>query len=146
MAPLVRLNDVTIGFVGPPLLDGVSSQIEPLQRIGLLGRNGAGKTTLMRLLAGEVKPDHGDCTIMPGVKVSMLPQEVPQELPGTISDIVLTGLPPEDLDEAHLWQSQQQVERLLTQMNLDADVRAATFSCGNCASASRISSVMPSLK
>jgi len=104
MAPLVRLNDVTIGFVGPPLLDGVSSQIEPLQRIGLLGRNGAGKTTLMRLLAGEVKPDHGDCTIMPGVKVSMLPQEVPQELPGTISDVVLTGLPPEDLDETHLWQ------------------------------------------
>ena len=130
MAPLVRLNDVTMGFVGPPLLDGVTSQIEPLQRIGLLGRNGSGKTTLMRLLAGEMKPDHGECTVLPGVKVSMLPQEVPQDLPGSISDVVLAGLPPEELDESHMWQSQQRVERLLTQMNLDGDVPANSLSAG----------------
>lgn len=130
MAPLVRLNDVTMGFVGPPLLDGVTSQIEPLQRIGLLGRNGSGKTTLMRLLAGEMKPDHGECTVLPGVKVSMLPQEVPQDLPGSISDVVLAGLPPEELDESHMWQSQQRVERLLTQMNLDGDVIANSLSAG----------------
>ncbi|MFO0788200.1 MAG: ATP-binding cassette domain-containing protein [Pirellulales bacterium] len=130
MAPLVRLNDVTMGFVGPPLLDGVTSQIEPLQRIGLLGRNGSGKTTLMRLLAGEMKPDHGECTVLPGVKVSMLPQEVPQDLPGSISDVVLAGLPPEELDESHMWHSQQRVERLLTQMNLDGDVPANSLSAG----------------
>ena len=43
---LVTVRDLRIGFRGPALLDGVSCQIEPGQRIGLLGRNGAGKTTL----------------------------------------------------------------------------------------------------
>ena len=40
---LVTLNELGIRFHGPPLLDGISCQIEPGQRIGLLGRNGAGQ-------------------------------------------------------------------------------------------------------
>ena len=57
---LITLNELSIGFRGPPLLDEVSCQIEAGEKIGLLGRNGAGKTTLMRLLMGDVQPDHGD--------------------------------------------------------------------------------------
>ena len=49
---LIQLNDVSITFRGPALLDGVTCAIEPGQRIGLLGRNGSGKTTLMRMLVG----------------------------------------------------------------------------------------------
>ncbi len=58
MPPLVQLNEVSISFRGPALLDEVTCQIETGQRIGLLGRNGSGKTTLMRLLCGEIAPDH----------------------------------------------------------------------------------------
>ena len=46
---LISVNDVSIRFRGPALLDGVSCQIEAGQRIGLLGRNGSGKTTLLRM-------------------------------------------------------------------------------------------------
>lgn len=130
MPPLVRLNEVTIGFAGPPLLDEVSCQVETGQRIGLLGRNGSGKTTFMRLLSGEVPPDHGDCLLSPAVKVALLPQEVPQNLPGTVRETVLAGLPPDDLDDAHLWQSQQRVDRLLTQMTLDGSLNASSLSAG----------------
>lgn len=130
MPPLVRLNEVTIGFAGPPLLDEVSCQVETGQRIGLLGRNGSGKTTFMRLLSGEVAPDHGDCLLSPAVKVALLPQEVPQNLPGTVRETVLSGLPPDDLDDAHLWQSQQRVDRLLTQMTLDGSLNASSLSAG----------------
>ena len=52
--PLLTLQEVGIRFVGPPLLEDVSFQIEPGQRICLLGRNGVGKTTLMRLIDGEL--------------------------------------------------------------------------------------------
>ena len=56
---LITVRELRIGFRGPLLLDGVSCQIEPGQRIGLLGRNGAGKTTLLRILSGQLEPDGG---------------------------------------------------------------------------------------
>ncbi|MCA9265733.1 MAG: ATP-binding cassette domain-containing protein, partial [Planctomycetales bacterium] len=52
----ISITDLTIGFRGPSLLDGVTCQIEAGQKIGLLGRNGAGKTTLMRLISGDLEP------------------------------------------------------------------------------------------
>src|SRR3982751_3352386 len=106
MAPLIRLNEVTIRFLGPPLLDGVSCQIESSQRIGLLGRNGSGKTTLMRMMSGDIRPDSGQCVLSPGVRVALLPQEVPRDLVGTINDVVLHGLPDSELTESHLWESE----------------------------------------
>ena len=44
------------------LLDDVSFQIGPQDRIGLVGRNGAGKTTLTKVLAGEALPAGGTVT------------------------------------------------------------------------------------
>ncbi|MGD9634708.1 MAG: ATP-binding cassette domain-containing protein [Pirellulales bacterium] len=127
---LIQLNDVSIGFRGPALLDGVTCAIEPRQRIGLLGRNGAGKTTLMRMLAGEVQPDHGACVVSPGVKVAILPQDVPHDLAGRVADVVILGLPEEDRDDSHHWQAELRVEQLLTQMNLRADAEVSSFSSG----------------
>jgi ATP-binding cassette subfamily F protein uup len=130
MAPLINLNEVSIGFRGPPLLDEVTCTIETGQRIGLLGRNGSGKTTLMRILSGVAAPDHGQCAASPGIKVSLLPQEVPQDLKGSISDVILSGLLPNELDESHVWQSQQRVERLLSRMSLDGKLEVSTLSSG----------------
>jgi ATP-binding cassette subfamily F protein uup len=127
---LINVNNVTIAFRGPPLLDDVTCQIEPGQRIGLLGRNGSGKTTFMRILASQVQPDHGDCIVSPGVNVAMLTQEVPQDLQGTIRDVVLHGLPASELDDAHLWQSHERVDRLLTQMSLDSSDEVSKLSSG----------------
>ena len=62
---LLKIENLSIGFRGPSLLDNVSAVIEAKQRIGLLGRNGAGKTTLMRLLSGEIDPDHGSISVRP---------------------------------------------------------------------------------
>jgi ATP-binding cassette subfamily F protein uup len=130
MAVLIRLNELSIGFRGPRLLDGVICQIESGQRIGLLGRNGSGKTTLMRVLAGAVAPDHGQYVIAPGTKISLLPQDVPQDLVGRINDVVLRSLPTDDRDESHIWQSQQRVDRLLSRMSLEGNLEVSTLSAG----------------
>jgi ATP-binding cassette subfamily F protein uup len=130
MPPLVRLNDVTIRYLGPPLLDDVTCQIEPSQRIGLLGRNGSGKTTLMRMMASEVKPDSGECVTLPGVKVAMLQQEVPRDLAGSVHNVVLRGLPASELTESHLWKSEQQVDQLLSRMALDPKLQIEMLSSG----------------
>ena len=54
--PLVSIDDLSIGFRGPSLLDGVSATIEAGQRIGLLGRNGAGKTTSFIVVRSKPAP------------------------------------------------------------------------------------------
>ncbi len=52
---LVSLQDVSIGFGGPRLLEEVNLQIESGEWVGLLGRNGAGKSTLLKLIAGAFR-------------------------------------------------------------------------------------------
>src|SRR5512136_2309794 len=88
---LIWLHDVTVSFGGPRLLDGVTLQIEAGERIGLLGRNGSGKSTLMKLLVGDIAPDKGQLVQSGGVKIAMLPQDVPDDLPGMVYDIVASG-------------------------------------------------------
>jgi ABC transport system ATP-binding/permease protein len=127
---LIRLNELSIGFRGPPLLDGVTCQVAPGQRIGLLGRNGSGKTTLLRILAGEIAPDHGQYSASPDTRIALLPQEVPRHLEGNIYDVVLHGLPAEALDESHLWEAQQRVEQLLARMSLDGKQAVSSLSSG----------------
>jgi ATP-binding cassette subfamily F protein uup len=78
-----ELTDVTL--VGGPktLLDKVSWQVGPGDRIGLVGANGAGKSTLLRLLAGVGRPASGRFIVGQTVKSAYLSQEL-TELPGTL--------------------------------------------------------------
>ncbi|WP_319583813.1 ribosomal protection-like ABC-F family protein [uncultured Pseudodesulfovibrio sp.] len=89
---LVSLRDISINFTGTVLLDKVSMQIEPGERVCLLGRNGEGKSTLLSIIEGITPPDTGSVDYQRGCRVAMLPQEVPQTLEGTVYDITAKGL------------------------------------------------------
>ena len=127
---LISVKELSIGFRGPALLDGVNFQIEPGQRIGLLGRNGAGKTTLMKLLSGQVQPDSGDVQVHAGVHVTMLKQDVPRDIQSSIFDVVKEGVPAVDDPDAEDWKTQNDVEQILSRMNLDGDGRFEALSSG----------------
>ncbi len=127
---LIQLNELSIGFRGPLLLDHVSCQIEAGGRIGLLGRNGSGKTTLMRIISGVVQPDEGECIIAPRTKVSLLPQDVPDHLQGTVDKVVRQGLPAEQQDAAHAWEADRLIDRLLAKMDLDPTLEVQSLSSG----------------
>jgi ABC transport system ATP-binding/permease protein len=88
---LILINDVSIRFGGPPLLDAVTLSIEAGEKIGLLGRNGSGKSTLLNLLAGQIAPDAGGIIRNGDVRTAILPQDVPDDLPGTVYDVVASG-------------------------------------------------------
>ncbi len=126
---VAELRGVSVAYRGPALLDDVSCQLEAGQRIGLLGRNGAGKTTLMRMLTGEVLPDHGDVVIAAGAKVALLAQDVPHHLEGTIAQVVATSLAAHE-PELEEWTAQPRVDKLLTRMGLDGSLRVETQSSG----------------
>ena len=57
---LLSLLEISLSFGGPAILEKANLQIDPGERLCLVGRNGAGKSTLMRLIAGELEPDTGE--------------------------------------------------------------------------------------
>jgi ATP-binding cassette subfamily F protein 3 len=58
--PLLRLEALCAGYAqAPAVLESVSLDLAPGDRVGLLGRNGAGKSTLVRILAGDLAPRSG---------------------------------------------------------------------------------------
>ena len=89
---LITLKKIMLGFGSPMLLEGVDLQIENGERVCLVGRNGAGKSTLMKIISGSLKPDGGEITGLPGLKATMLSQEVPSELKGSVFDCITGGL------------------------------------------------------
>ncbi len=127
--PLISLEDLSIRYRGPLLLDGVSAKIDAGQRIGLLGRNGAGKSTLLKIIDGQVTPDSGTVVIQSGTKIRQLRQDVPTDVAGTVADVVRADLA-EGRDISELWQVDLAVEETLSKMNLDGGVPFETLSSG----------------
>ncbi|MGI8509782.1 MAG: ATP-binding cassette domain-containing protein [Gemmatimonadaceae bacterium] len=89
---LLGMQDVSIAFGGPPVLDRAAFSIERGERVCLLGRNGAGKSTVMKLLDGTIAPDTGEVVRQTGTTVTRLEQEIPDSLVGTTFDVVAAGL------------------------------------------------------
>ena len=72
----LQLVDVVRQHGSHVVLDGVSLQIDPGTRLGLVGRNGSGKSTLLRILGGLEQPDSGTVVREPAtLTAGYLPQE-----------------------------------------------------------------------
>ena len=108
---LATLRNVNVSYGGEPVIEGIDFQIEPGERISLVGRNGSGKSTLLKVLTGEVAPESGELTRMIGLRVASLTQDVPQELYGSIYDTVAGGLGDVGAALAQYHQVSRQAER-----------------------------------
>ena len=89
---LVSVKNLSVAFGHPPLLEDATFQLEPGERVTVLGRNGCGKSTLLRILAGHAEPGGGAVEFKPGLTIGYLPQDVPAGLVGPVYDIVASGL------------------------------------------------------
>jgi len=90
--PLVSLDRVSLAFGHLPLFDQSTLQIEPGERVSVVGRNGSGKSTLLRVVSGEQPPDTGLVWTAPGLRIAALEQDVPLSTARAVFDVVADGL------------------------------------------------------
>jgi ATP-binding cassette subfamily F protein uup len=73
---VLELEDVTLAPGGEPLLEHVTWQLGPGDRVGIVGVNGSGKTSLLRVLAGEAEPAAGRIVRGKTVRLAHLSQDL----------------------------------------------------------------------
>src|SRR5688572_29930040 len=114
--PLVVLEHISHAYGHVPLLDDVAMQVEPGERIAIIGRNGAGKSTLLQIIAGDRLPDAGTVWRQPGARAARLVQDVPLSTDRTVADVVGEGLG--TLDAHEEWQRHHQAEMVMSRLQL----------------------------
>ena len=72
---LIQANKISKNFGGTPLFEQLTFQIDPGEKIGLIGINGSGKTTLLDLLLGTEKNDTGTISRRKSLSIGHLAQE-----------------------------------------------------------------------
>ena len=90
---LVTILNISHGFSGKPLFQDVGLQVNPGDRVGLVGPNGSGKTTLLKLIMGRVHPDEGEVRINRGARLGYLPQDIHETMSGTLLESLLHTVP-----------------------------------------------------
>jgi len=157
--PLLRLNQVSMAYGTHALLDNAQFQLDPGERVGLLGRNGEGKSTLMKIIAGHIAADSGEVWRQPEVRIAWLEQAPELDCDDTIYQAVASGLGhlgdlinqyhaaltrmdgseqslaqlgdiQQKLEAEDGWGLQQRVETILDKLALPADVKVNTLSGG----------------
>jgi ABC transport system ATP-binding/permease protein len=128
MAPILRLDNISLAFGSRPLLEEASLQLEAGERVCIVGRNGEGKSSLLRLVTRAQLPDAGELWLRPGARLAVLEQDIISVADATVEEIVTAGLAADPLLES--WEIPTRVATVLSQLGLDGEARYAELSGG----------------
>lgn len=157
---LVKIKSAELQFGIHALLNNVNLSINSNDKIALIGRNGMGKSTLLKVISGQQQLDSGSIEYASGIKVGVLEQEFNINTQESIFDIVASGLGSkgqlikqyhelslkavdgnadileqmqvvqEKIEVAEAWDVNNQVETVITKLNLDLDANFNSLSGG----------------
>jgi ATP-binding cassette subfamily F protein uup len=90
--PLVTVDNACLAFGHVDLLSSATFQLDPGERVALIGRNGSGKSSLLKVLAGQAMLDDGLVWRSPGIGIAYVPQETDFSLECDVFTAVADGL------------------------------------------------------
>lgn len=90
---IIQFEDIRFCYGDVCAVHDVSFSVPKGQITALVGPNGGGKSTLIKLLAGFLKPDHGNITVLNNAAIGYVAQEFgfDTSFPITVNEAVLTG-------------------------------------------------------
>jgi len=103
---MISVSDLGKSFGAQTLFSGVSLQLNPGNRYGLVGANGSGKSTLLRILSGEESASQGIVSIPKKVRIGVLRQDHFRFETTRILDVAMMG-------NREVWDAMAEKERLL---------------------------------
>jgi ATP-binding cassette, subfamily F, member 3 len=106
---IVTLTDVHKSFGSEVVLDKLSLQVFPGEKVGMVGANGSGKSTIVRLIVGEIKADMGGVFRQKGLRIGYLPQEPHFAGERTVIEEMRSGF-------EHLFRLQERIHRSAAEM------------------------------
>ena len=157
MTNLITLDSISLAYGLDSLLDKVKLQIAKGERVCLIGRNGAGKSSLMKIVDGSLIPDSGTVWRKPQLRLARLAQELPRNANVTVYEYVADGLADagkllteyhaltqnfsqddmakleqlqRKIDAINGWQFDQQIQTILTKLELNPEKPVRELSGG----------------
>ena len=88
---MIALSNVTKQYGKQVLFVDASFQLNPGEKVGLVGPNGSGKTTLFRLIVGEESPDDGEVSVPKKLSIGYFRQDIEEMSGRSVLDEVIAG-------------------------------------------------------
>ncbi|ACN15401.1 ATP-type transporter, ATP binding protein (ATPase) [Desulforapulum autotrophicum HRM2] len=101
---MINIESISKGFGGQELFSDTGLQINPGEKIGLVGRNGHGKTTLLRMITGREEPETGAIRIPGDYRLGYLTQHIDFSQPTVLAEC-MQGLNENERD--HSWKAEK---------------------------------------
>ena len=117
---MISVEQLSVEFSAKPLFDNISFQVNPKDKIALVGKNGAGKSTMLKIFAGLQQPTSGRLSVPKGVVIGYLPQHM------LYNDGVTVR---EEAEKAFdgIKQQQKLIDRLTTEMSERTDYESKDY-------------------
>ena len=103
---MISVANLEKSYGNRTLFAGVTLQLNPGERYGLVGANGSGKTTLLKILSGELDPSEGTVSTPKRLRLGVLRQDQFAYDDEEILSVALMGNP-------ELWEAMREKEALL---------------------------------
>src|ERR1700682_2191160 len=88
---MISFSNINKQYGKQLLFVDASFQLNPGEKVGLVGPNGSGKTTLFRMVVGEEAPDEGDVSVPKWLTIGYFRQDVAEMQGRSVLDEAIAG-------------------------------------------------------
>src|SRR5476651_535424 len=88
---MIAFNKISKQYGRQVLFVDASFQLNPGEKVGLVGPNGSGKTTLFRMITGEEVPDDGEVSVPKKLSIGYFRQDVEEMSGRSVLDEAILG-------------------------------------------------------